>query len=86
MAHPLQRVRGDEYRAALVDLDVGALELQLVLPGLEALLDGEDLLRDHRQDLRVDAVELVEAAPRPAARQTLQELGERPAGQRWARS
>ena len=49
-------------------------------------LDGEYLLCDDREDLRVDAVELVEAAPRPAARQTLQELGERPAGQRWARS
>jgi hypothetical protein len=36
-----------------------------------------DLVSDDGEDPAVDAVELVEAAPRAAARQALQELGER---------
>ena len=39
-------------------------------------MDCQNLLGDHRQHLKIDAVELVKAGPGPAGRQTLEELSE----------
>lgn len=38
--------------------------MELGLRGCEGRQDGQDLLGHHRQHLDVDAVELIEAAPR----------------------
>jgi hypothetical protein len=42
--------------------------------GEDSYLDGHDLLRDDRQDLQIDAIELIEARPRTGRRQALEEL------------
>ena len=67
----IPRVHGDEHVAVTVQLHVRSLELEhfLVLP--LAFVDDEDLLGDNGQHFDVDAVELVEATPRPAPGKTL---------------
>mmetsp|Transcript_77794 Transcript_77794/g.204271 ORF Transcript_77794/g.204271 Transcript_77794/m.204271 type:complete len:675 (-) Transcript_77794:3855-5879(-) len=53
------------------------LELRLVIVGGKLTLRAEQLqklLRDHAQHLDVDAIELIEAAPRSARREALEEL------------
>ena len=47
-------------------------------------LDGLDLLRDHREHLELDAVELVEAGPRARRGQALEELAHRDVVERVA--
>ena len=67
-------VHRDKRRRLGVEGDLSAFEheaLQLVDDGL---IDGEQLLGDHRQHLNVDAVELVEAGPRAAHGQALEKL------------
>ena len=68
------RVHGDEHVARATQRQAGALEVKdLQLRSLGAS-DCQNLLRDDREHLEVDAVELVEARPRAGRRQTLEKL------------
>ena len=67
-------VHGDEHGAGGVEGELGALEEELLLVGLDGALDAVDLLRHHGQHLQLDAVELVEARPGAGLRQPLEEL------------
>eukprot|EP00955_Chlamydomonas_euryale_P036898 350585-Chlamydomonas_euryale.AAC.2 len=68
------RVHRDEHAARVAQRDLAALKRKELGTGLERVLDREQLLRDDRQHLDVDAVELVKARPRAALRQTTEEL------------
>ena len=70
----ITRVHGDKHRAGGVQLDLGTLEQQHRGTGVDPPLDSEDLLCHHRQHLKVDAVELVKARPRPTRCQPFEEL------------
>ena len=71
------RVHRDVHRARRVELEVGALEDESVDAGGDRALDRQNLVRDHRQHLEVDAVELVEARPRARGGEPLEELAHR---------
>lgn len=60
----LTGVHGDEDATRPDNLDVLAFEHEVGDIGAEGLQDTKNLLRHHRQHLYVDAVELVETAPR----------------------
>mmetsp|Transcript_66797 Transcript_66797/g.204493 ORF Transcript_66797/g.204493 Transcript_66797/m.204493 type:complete len:265 (-) Transcript_66797:110-904(-) len=58
------RVHGDERITRPLDWQCGSsLELEHRQPGLDGVLDLQHLLRNDAQDLRIDAVELIEASP-----------------------
>lgn len=59
----IARVHGDVHRAARVQLDLRVLEDKALDLGLDGQLDGEDLLRHHRQHFQINAVELIKASP-----------------------
>ena len=67
-------VHGDEHRERMHELHLAALEDELRDPTFHGVLNRQELLRHHREHLDVDAVELVEARPRAALRQTGEEL------------
>lgn len=71
------RIHRDEDRAGGIEVDLGALEDHLLGAGVDRALNREYLLRDDRQDLQVDAIELVEAGPGAARGEALEELAER---------
>ena len=70
-------VHRDEDGAGRVQHQLRSVELE----PRDALVDGDldalDLLRDHRQDFQLNAVELIEARPRARLRETLEELSHR---------
>ena len=70
-------VHRNEGVAGPLERQVRALKVELRDLCDLAADDGEDLLRDDREHLEVDAVELVKARPGAAGRQTLEELGHR---------
>eukprot|EP00965_Chrysotila_dentata_P256125 6212443-Pleurochrysis_carterae.AAC.1 len=63
------RVHRDEDAVVGVERNLAALEEEPLRLHLARLLDGQNLLRNHREHLNVDPVELVEASPRAALRQ-----------------
>mmetsp|Transcript_1346 Transcript_1346/g.3903 ORF Transcript_1346/g.3903 Transcript_1346/m.3903 type:complete len:212 (+) Transcript_1346:7788-8423(+) len=73
----ISRIHGDVDSASGNQLQLGPLEHEIILPRPDRPRDGGHLLRDHRQDLEVDAVELVEAAPRARRRESLEKLAHR---------
>ena len=68
------RVHGDEHVAGVQQRDRRALEHEAARAFALGLLDGQDLLRDHRQHLQLDAVELIEAGPGTGCCEALEEL------------
>jgi hypothetical protein len=66
----LRRKKDSSMRLAIQQVKDGAAQAAVI----ERLPDGEQLLRDDREHLEVDAVELVEARPRPSLRQAGEEL------------
>jgi len=70
-------VHRDEDGTGRVQHQLRSVELE----PRDALVDGDldalDLLRDHRQDFQLNAVELIEARPRARLRETLEELSHR---------
>jgi hypothetical protein len=76
-ASSIARVHRDERVARHLERQVRSLKIELLdARGLGAD-NGEDLLRDDREHLEVDAVELVEARPRARRGEPLEELGHR---------
>ena len=69
-------IHGNKHRAAWDESDLSAFEDDRVLASIDAALDGQNLLRHHRQHFQVDAVELVEARPSTAGGKTFEELTE----------
>eukprot|EP00983_Pelagomonas_calceolata_P101910 1158747-Pelagomonas_calceolata.AAC.23 len=67
-------VHCDEYPTRGQQLDEAALKVEGRQLHLEGVLDGEQLLRNHRQHLDVDAVELIKAGPGAALGQAAEEL------------
>eukprot|EP00965_Chrysotila_dentata_P026049 863782-Pleurochrysis_carterae.AAC.1 len=70
-------VHRDERVAHGLERQRRALELELFHLCRFCALDRQDLLRNHREHLEIDTVELVEARPRARRRQPLEELGHR---------
>ena len=70
----ISRVHSDENSTCGVQFDLRPLKQQSVVPRADSSLDGQDLLGHHRQHLQVDTIELIEAGPGTARRQTLEEL------------
>ncbi len=64
-AASIARIHGDVHCAAGVQLNLCVFKDKALDLGLYGQLDGEDLLGHHRQHLQVNAVELIEAGPRP---------------------
>mmetsp|Transcript_23335 Transcript_23335/g.80944 ORF Transcript_23335/g.80944 Transcript_23335/m.80944 type:complete len:278 (+) Transcript_23335:1712-2545(+) len=67
-------VHRDERAARHLQRQVGALEHESLRSARLGLLDGQNLLRDDRQHLELDAIKFVEAGPRARRRQALEEL------------
>ena len=65
------------HGTAGIERELRALEHKRLDPACDGILDGVDLLRDDREDVHVDPVELVEARPRARLGQALQELAHR---------
>ena len=72
----ITRVHCDKHGAGGVQLDLGTLKQQHRGTGVDPPLDSEDLLCHNRQHLKVNAVELIKARPRPTRCQSLEELAE----------
>ena len=71
------RVHRDERVARHLEGQLGALKIELLDSRRLSADDGQDLLCDHREDLELDAVELVKARPRARRSQALEKLGHR---------
>ena len=71
------RVHRDEDRVGRVDREVSPFEDEALHARGDRALDREHLLRDDREHLEVDAVELVEARPRARGGDALEKLGHR---------
>eukprot|EP00962_Isochrysis_galbana_P019781 scaffold5766_cov110-Isochrysis_galbana.AAC.8 len=71
------RVHRDKGVAHHLERERRTFEQELLGVGRLGALDGQDLLRDHREHLEVDPVELVEADPGASRGNALEKLGHR---------
>ena len=69
----IARVHGDAHITIRVQVQFGPFERELRLLGSHSTLDAQNLLGDHWQHFQLDTIELVEARPRSARCQTLEE-------------
>jgi len=70
-------IHRDEDCTGRVDHQLRSFEVEARHALIDGDLDALDLLRDDRQNLQLNAVELVEARPGAGLRQTLEELAHR---------
>ena len=70
-------VHGDEDVASQHELQLGALEHELLQSSGNCALNCEDLLSNDREHFKFNTVELIETRPRSRASQTLEELAHR---------
>ena len=72
----ISRVHGDEHRASWVEVDLCPLKEQNGGARIDTSLNGQDLLSKNRQYFKINAVEFIEARPRPTRRQALEEFAQ----------
>mmetsp|Transcript_13243 Transcript_13243/g.37392 ORF Transcript_13243/g.37392 Transcript_13243/m.37392 type:complete len:381 (+) Transcript_13243:7435-8577(+) len=76
-AASISRVHGDEDIDCDFELQLHTLKNELLGVGGDRPLDGEHLLCDHREDLELNAIELIKAGPSSTGREALEELPHR---------
>lgn len=70
----LRGVHCDEISTGWIEFDVFALKHEPKVLAVFGLFDHQDLLGNHRQDLKVNPVELIKAAPASRLSQSGEEL------------